>query len=243
MIFILGVFEKKSGNTFKNIHTNFPMMLAKLASKNKIQQFIHVSAIGIEKAVDSIYAISKLNGEKNVIRHFSKSLILRPSIVYSVDDNFSTTFMTLLNRLPIFPLYYNGSTKFSPIHCSDMTDIICDAVNKNFNSKIIECVGPEILSFKEILLILLNSINKKRFFLPFPLFISKITAKIFELLPNPLLTTDQLKLLKYDNVISNSYATNSSIGIPAKKFFKEEIEKYSFMWKDGGQFSKKTLND
>ena len=174
------------------------------------------------------------------MKSFNKALILRPSIVYSVDDNFSTMFMTLLNRLPVFPLYYGGNTKFTPIHCSDLTDVILNAINKNINSKIIECVGPEILSFKDILLILLNSIGKKRILLPFPLFAAKMSAKIFELLPNPLLTTDQLKLLKYDNIISNNYATNSSIGVPAKKIFKQEIDKYSYMWRDGGQFSKKT---
>mgnify|MGYP001165276660 FL=1 len=240
---LIGIlFEKGKNNSFANIHSYFPMMLAKLANQNKIQQLIHVSALGVEKAVDSKYAISKLNGEKNVLKFFNKSLILRPSIVYSIDDNFSTTFMTLLNRLPIFPIYYNGKTKFTPIHCSDMTDIILNAINKNINSKIIECVGPEILSFKEILIILLNSIDKKRFFLPFPLFAAKISAKIFEIMPNPLLTSDQLKLLKYDNVISKNYATNSSIGVPAKKIFKNEIEKYSYMWRDGGQFSKKGLN-
>ena len=165
-------------------------------------------------------------------------MILRPSIVYSVDDNFSTTFMTLLNRLPIFPLYYAGNTKFTPIHCSDLTDVILKVIEKNLNSKIVECVGPEVLSFKKILTILLNSIGKKRLFLPFPLFIAKITARLFELMPNPLLTTDQLRLLKYDNIVSNNYATNSSIGIPAKKNFENEVKKYSYMWREGGQFSR-----
>ena len=236
---LIGIlFEKGKRNSFRNIHTNFPTMLAKLAHQNKIQQLIHVSALGIEKALDSEYAISKLNGEKNVLKSFNKAIILRPSIVYSVDDNFSTTFMTLLNRLPIFPLYYNGQTKFTPIHCSDLTDVILNIIKKNIDSKIVECVGPEVLSFKEILSILLNSIGKKRFFLPFPLFVAKITAKIFELMPNPLLTADQLRLLKYDNVVSNNYASNASIGVPAKKSFESEIKKYSYMWRDGGQFSK-----
>ena len=236
---LIGIlFEKGKGNSFVNIHSNFPMMLAKLAHQNKIQQLIHVSALGIEKALDSEYAISKLKGEKNVLKSFNKAIILRPSIVYSVDDNFSTTFMTLLNRLPVFPLYYNGQTKFTPIHCSDLTDVILNIMKRNIDSKIVECVGPEILSFKEILLILLNSIGKKRFFLPFPLFAAKITAKIFELMPNPLLTTDQLRLLKYDNVVSNNYASNASIGVPAKKSFENEIKKYSYMWRDGGQFSR-----
>ena len=216
---------------------------ARLAHQNKIQQLVHVSALGIEKALDSDYAISKLNGEKNVLKSFNKAIILRPSIVYSVDDKFSTSFMTLLNRLPIFPLYYNGQTKFTPIHCSDLTDVIVNIIKKNINSKIVECVGPEVLSFKEILVILLNSIGKRRFFLPFPLFAAKITAKIFELMPNPLLTVDQLRLLKYDNVVSNNYASNASIGVPAKKSFENEIKKYSYMWRDGGQFSRDNSSD
>ena len=241
---LIGIlFEKGKRNSFNNIHTNFPMMLARLAHQNKIQQLIHVSALGIEKALDSDYAISKLNGEKNVLKSFNKAIILRPSIVYSVDDNFSTSFMTLLNRLPIFPLYYNGQTKFTPIHCSDLTDVIVNIIKKNIDSKIVECVGPEVLSFKEILVILLNSIGKRRFFLPFPLFAAKITAKIFELMPNPLLTVDQLRLLKYDNIVSNKYASNASIGVPAKKSFEDEIKKYSYMWRDGGQFSRDNSSD
>ena len=133
---LIGIlFEKGKKNSFNNIHSNFPMMLAKLSHQSKIEQLIHVSALGIDKAIDSQYAISKLDGEKNALRFFSRTLILRPSIVYSVDDNFSTNFMTLLNRLPVFPLYYNGNTKFTPIHCSDMTDIIFHVVSNNINSK------------------------------------------------------------------------------------------------------------
>ena len=96
--------------------------------------------------------------------------ILRPSVVYSVDDNFTTNFMTLLSRLPFFPLYYNGDTKFTPIHCSDLTDIIYHVISKNIYSKIIECVGPEIISLKEILKRLLKLINKNRLLIPLPFF-------------------------------------------------------------------------
>ena len=81
--------------------------------------------------------------------------------MYSVDDNFTTNFMNLLNRLPFFPLYYSGKTKFMPIHCSDLTDIIYHVVSKNINSKIIECIGPETISLKDIISKLLKLINKK----------------------------------------------------------------------------------
>ena len=235
---LIGIlFEKKSINTFKNIHSVFPSLLAKLCKEYNLRHFIHLSALGIEKATDSNYATSKLEGENKILKNFPLATILRPSIVYSVDDNFTTNFMTILNRLPFFPIYYQGKTKFVPIHCSDLTDIIHHVISKNIYSKIIECVGPETLSFKDILEKLLVLINKKRLLVPFPLPLARFTARLFEILPNPLLTRDQLKLLKYDNVCSGKYKTNSDIGVPSIRFFEKEVKKYCYMWREGGQFS------
>ena len=235
---LIGIlFEGKKGNSFKNIHIVFPSLLARLSKEYNLKHFIHLSALGISEANDSDYAKSKLAGESEVLKNFPLATILRPSVVYSVDDNFTTNFMTLLNRLPIFPLYYNGDTKFTPIHCSDLTDTIYHVISKNIYSKIIECVGPEEITFKEILKRLLNLMDKKRILFPFPLTLAKISASLFEILPNPILTRDQLKLLKYDNVLSGKYKSNSEIGVPSIRNFDEEVKKYSFMWRDGGQFS------
>ncbi len=235
---LIGIlFEKKRGNTFHNIHTVFPSLLAKLSKEFKLKNFIHLSALGINEAKDSNYAKSKLEGEKNILNNFPLATILRPSIVYSVDDNFTTNFMTLLSRLPIFPLYYSGKTKFTPIHCSDLTDVIYNIILNNINSNIIECVGPEVISFRNIIERLLLLINKKRILLPMPLPIASISAKIFQLFPNPLLTEDQLRLLKYDNILSKKYKNNFDIGIPSKRYFDQEVKKYAYMWREGGQFS------
>tara|TARA_Y100000996_G_scaffold214221_1_gene168191 strand:- start:649 stop:1641 length:993 start_codon:yes stop_codon:yes gene_type:complete len=235
---LIGIlFEQKKGNTFKNIHTVFPSILAKLCKEYNLKHFIHLSALGINNANDSDYAKSKLDGENEIFKNFPLATILRPSIVYSVEDNFSTSFMTLLSRLPVFPLYYDGKTRFAPIACSDLTDTIHHVISKNIYSKIIECVGPEIITFKEILQRLLNLINKKRILLPFPLPLAQISARFFELLPKPLLTRDQLRLLKYDNIASGKYKTNSDIGMPSKRYFDDEVKKYCYMWRDGGQFS------
>ncbi len=231
------LFEQKKGNTFKNIHTIFPSLLSKLSKEYKLKHFIHLSALGINDALDSDYAKSKLNGESEILKNFPLATILRPSVVYSVDDNFTTNFMTLLSRLPLFPLYYNGDTKFSPIHCSDLTDTIHHVIDNNIYSKIIECIGPEIITLKEILEKLLKLIDKKRILLPFPLPLAKITASFFELMPQPLITRDQLNLLKYDNISSGKYKTNSDIGVPSLKNFENEVKKYCYMWRDGGQFS------
>ena len=239
---LIGILYEKKGSTFKNIHSIFPSLIAKLCKEYNLKHFIHISALGINDAIDSYYAKSKLEGEKNILKNFPKAIILRPSIVYSVDDNFTTNFMSLLRRLPIFPLYYSGRTKFMPIHCSDLTDIIYQIISKNISSNIIECIGPETLSFKEIIDKLLYSINKKRFLFSMPYPLAKLSAKFFQLFPTPLLTQDQLILLNYDNISSGKYKTNYDIGVPSNKKFLDELTKYSFMWKEGGQFSTKKYN-
>jgi len=241
---LIGIlYETGKGSTFKNIHSIFPSILAKLCKEYKVQQFIHLSALGINDAISSRYAKSKLEGEANIQKNFPLATILRPSIVYSVDDNFTTNFMTLLSRLPFFPLYYNGNTKFTPIHCSDLTDIIYHVIFKSTHSKIIECVGPEVISLKEILKKLLKLINKRRLLIPLPFFAANISAKLFQLFPKPLLTVDQLILLKYDNIASNKHQTNSDIGVPSTRIFDQEVEKYCYMWREGGQFSTKRYNN
>ena len=230
---LIGILYEKKRSSFKKIHTLFPSLLAKLCKQNNLKHFIHLSALGINESSESKYAQSKLDGEKEILKNFPLSTILRPSVVYSVDDNFTTNFMTLLNRLPVFPLYYNGQTKFMPIHSSDLVDIIYNIISKNIYSQIIECVGNETLTLKEIIEKLLNLIDKRRILLPVPLFFGKLSAKFFQLFPKPLLTEDQLKLLKYDNIISGKYKTNSDIGFPAKCLFEKEVEKYCYMWRQG----------
>ena len=236
------LYEKKRGNTFKNIHTIFPSLISKLCKEYNLKHFIHLSALGINNAVDSKYAITKLEGENSILKNFPLSTILRPSIVYSVDDNFTTSFMTLLNRLPFFPLYYLGKIKFMPIHCLALTDVFFHVISKNINSKIIECVGPEQISFKEILEKLTKLIGKKRILIPFPLMLAKMSALLLEQLPSPLLTQDQLKLLKHDNVVSGKYKTNFDIGSPSTRSFEDEVKKYCYMWREGGQFSTEKYN-
>ncbi len=231
------LYEGKKGNTFKNIHSIFPSLLAKLCKEYNLKHFIHLSALGINQATDSQYALSKLEGEKNILDNFSLSTILRPSVVFSRSDNFTTQFMTILNRLPFFPLYYSGKTIFKPIHCSDLTDVIYHIISKNIYSSTIECVGPEELTFKEIIEKLLFLIDKKRILIPLPLFVANLSAKFFELFPKPLITQDQLKILKYNNIESGKYKTNFDIGVPSKRMFESEVNKYCYMWREGGEFS------
>ena len=237
---LTGILYEKRKDEFQILHSDFPSLLSKKANQFQIEKFIHISALGIEKATDSKYALSKLDGERKVKENFKRSIIIKPSIVYSVDDKFTTRFMSLLSMLPIMPLYYNGKTKFSPIHVTDLADIIFNLIESKEDNLVLECIGPEVITFKEIIQKLLISIEKKRVLLPLPLPIAKFTAKFLQLLPNPLLTEDQLVMLKYDNCKTKNYKNNFDLGYIPKRIFENEINKYSYNWKTGGQFANKT---
>ena len=237
---LIGILYESKKISFKTIHTDLPSMLSKISNKYKIEKFIHLSSLGVENSLDSKYAASKLEGEIKIKENFENSIIVKPSIVYSVDDKFTTNFMTLLSRLPIMPLYYGGNTKFAPIHVLDLVEILYNLINGEIKNTILECVGPEELSFKEIISKLLFSIKKKRLMISLPMPFAKISAKVLQLFPKPLLTEDQLKLLKYDNIKSGKYKTNFDIGINSNRLFSDEIEKYSFNWRDGGQYTKQS---
>ena len=239
VINLIGIlFESGKINTFEKIHTLFPKFLSEICKK-KNKHLIHISSLGVENASDSKYAASKAEGENKIFENLPSATILKPSIVYSVNDSFTTRFMSLLNFFPIFPLYYGGKTKFAPIHASDLTDIIFHVIENNIRGKKIETVGPKVLTFLEILNILSKCINKKRVFLPLPLFLAKFSAKILEKMPNPLLTVDQLNLLKYDNISSENNMNNFDLGSPSKINFEEGVMKYAYNWREGGQFSVK----
>ena len=236
---LTGILYEKRKDEFQILHSDFPSLLSKKANQFQIEKFIHISALGIEKATDSKYALSKLEGERKIKENFKKSIIIKPSIVYSVDDKFTTRFMSLLSMLPIMPLYYNGKTKFSPIHVTDLVEIIFNLIESKEDNLVLECIGPEVITFKEIIEKLLIAIEKKRVLLPLPLPIAKITAKFLQLLPNPLLTEDQLIMLKYDNCKTKNYKNNFDLGYIPKRKFENEINKYSYNWKTGGQFATK----
>ncbi len=239
---LIGILFEKGKNNFNNIHVEFPKMISRYAATYKLEKLVHISALGIENAKESIYAQSKLKGEKEILNNFDKAVIARPSIVYSVDDNFTTQLMTLLGLMPIFPIYYNGKTKFRPIFCSDLTNSITKIITDDIKENIIEFAGPEVMSFKEILEKLLSLIEKKRVLLPMPISLARMTAHIFELLPKPLITNDQLRLLKYDNVLSGKYKSNNDFEFNCSSRFEKEVNKYSYMWKNEGEYSKKRVN-
>lgn len=211
----IGVLYEKKNQKFDHIHHLFPKFLSSILDKEITKKFIHISALGANKNSNSLYIKSKFQGEEAVIDNFKNSIILRPSIVFGTNDSFFNLFNKLINILPIIPLA-GSKTKFQPCYVGDVTDAIIKIIEQvNLNS-IYELGGPKIYTFKELIETLLVSLKKKRLIVELPDFAARVQAKVMQLLPNPLLTEDQLEILKSDNVCSNQYPGFKELGISAR---------------------------
>lgn len=237
VINLIGILYENKKQKFEDIHAKFPDLLSKLCSELNIEKFVHISALGINETVNSQYVQSKLKGEKNILNNFHRSVILRPSIVFGPEDKFFNQFASLAEFLPAIPLIGGGQTKFQPIYVSDLCKAIVTILDKEeVNENIYELGGSQIFTFKELMEILLKQIKKKRFLIPVPFAFAKFQAKILQLLPKPLLTTDQVEMLKYDNVVTNNFPTLKDLKITPKTI-DTVLPDYIWRFRKGGQFA------
>ncbi len=201
------LFERRRGKRFWFAHSDLPEMIAKACKKENVERFVHISALGIEGS-KSKYAKTKLAGESVVSKAFKPATILRPSVIFGEDDNFFNKFAELARFSPVLPLIGGGRTKFQPVYVADVADAVMAALmlpargEKNPQGKIFELGGPEIVTFKEIYQRLFEYTGRTRKLISLPWWLAKIDAVFLELLPNPLLTRDQVELLRTDCVVS-----------------------------------------
>tara|TARA_B100001123_G_scaffold239095_1_gene267634 strand:- start:608 stop:1549 length:942 start_codon:yes stop_codon:yes gene_type:complete len=236
VINLVGILYETKKQKFDHVHFQFPHLLANLCNELKIEKLIHVSALGVKENHVSKYMQSKLKGEKSIKEAFKSSIILRPSIVFGAEDRFFNTFASLAQFLPMLPLIGGGKKKFSPIYVGDVAKAIVKSLDLlNSEIKIYELGGPENYSFKELMQILLNEIKKKRFLIPIPYEIAKILSYFLQILPKPLLTPDQVEMLKYNNIVSGDHPTLKDLGITGTKL-QTILPKYIYRFRSGGQF-------
>ena len=220
VINLVGILYETKKQKFNQIHSQFPFLISRLCNEYSVKQLIHVSALGVKEKHSSRYMQSKLQGEINIQENFKPSVILRPSVVFGPEDKFFNTFASLAQFSPALPLIGEGKTKFSPIYVGDVAKAIVKAIElNNSGCKIYELGGPENYSFKELMNILLTQIKKKRFLLPIPFNVAKLQSYFLQMFPKPLLTPDQVELLKYNNIVTGEYPTLKDLGIMLVAFF------------------------
>ena len=236
VINLVGILYETKRQKFEQIHSQFPLLLSNLCNELGIKNLIHISALGIREKHSSKYMQSKFEGEKNIKDTFKPSVILRPSVVFGPEDKFFNTFASLAQFSPILPLIGGGKTKFAPIYVGDVAKAIVKALElNNYEPKIYELGGPENYSFKELMNILLTEIKKKRFLLPIPFSAARFQSYFLQMLPNPLLTPDQVELLKYNNIVTGEYPVLKDLGITGTTI-QSILPKYIYRFRTGGQF-------
>jgi len=233
---LVGILYETRRQKFNDIHSRFPYLLCNLCNELGIKNLIHVSALGVRERHISQYMQSKLQGEKNIQDNFKPSVILRPSVIFGPEDKFFNTFASIAQFSPFLPLIGGGKTKFAPIYVGDVAKAIVKALElNNSKPKIYELDGPENYSFKELMEILLTEIKKKRFLIPIPFGVAKFQSYFLQMMPNPLLTPDQVEMLKYNNIVSGDYPTLKDLGITGTAI-QSILPKYIYRFRTGGQF-------
>ena len=203
IINLIGILFEKKRNDFINLHYNFVKRLVDNINLNK-KNFIQISALGVNRYKNSLYSRSKFNAEEYIQKNSKKFSIIRPGLIFGPEDNFFCKFAKMSLFSPFLPLIMGGETKFQPVYVEDVCKGIMKILNKNITNQIFEFVGPDIFTFKELLQILLKTINRKKLLIYIPKIVAIIMAKFFQVLPNPLLTEDQIKLLENNNIILNT---------------------------------------
>ena len=166
---------------------------------------IHVSAIGADAEAPSRYARSKAAGERLVLAAVPSAVILRPSVLFGAEDDFFNKFAAIARFSPALPLVGGGHTRFQPIFAGDVASAIVAAIEgRGQDGEVYELGGPEVRSFKELMQFLLATVERRRLLVPIPFAFAKFQAGFLQFLPKPLLTPDQVELLRRDAIVSET---------------------------------------
>ena len=223
----VGILNEEGDQTFKKLHSDIPEKLAILAKKSGVKKFIHISSIGANPNSDSKYSKSKGIAEVKILKAFPEAVILRPSIVFGSEDQFFNLFSQISCISPILPIV-GGKTKFQPVYVDDIAKMVVgvlqiESPNTKKNNRIYELGGPEIISFRSLMVKMLSVIYRKKLIINLPFWLAKAMCPLILILNKltfkkiPLLITeDSVKQLKYDNLVSEEYMSFEDLKIKPK---------------------------
>jgi uncharacterized protein YbjT (DUF2867 family) len=208
-------------------------------------RMVHISALGADENSLSRYARAKAAGEKAVLATIPSATIMRPSVVFGPEDQFTNRFAALARMSPALPLIGGGVNKMQPVYVGDVATAVADAVDgKTKPGATYELGGPEVLTMREIMEIILATTDRKRMLISLPFGMAKLQALFLQFAPGALkLTPDQVELLRSDNVVSDAAKaaglTLEGMGIPADSL-EAVAPQYLWRFRAAGQFQKKS---
>jgi NADH dehydrogenase len=245
VINLTGVLHSSSAQTFSAIHVLGAEAAARAALESGAQIFIQMSAIGAKADSPSEYARTKAEGEIRARKAFPGAMVIRPSIVFGPEDSFFNRFAALARVSPFLPLIGGGRTRFQPVFVGDVAEAMERLLERaEADGKTYELGGPETYTFKQLMRFTLNTVIRRRLLLPLPFPLASAAAFFLQLLPRPMLTLDQVRLLRTDNIVSEEALkedrTLSGLGIAARDI-EAIVPAYLFRYRRAGQFTEAQL--
>jgi len=236
---LVGILHERGKQRFEAVQAGGADNVARAAAAAGAR-LIHVSALGADADSPALYARSKAAGEQAVLAAAPQATIFRPSIVFGPEDDFFNRFAAMARMMPVLPLVGGGETKFQPVFVGDVAQAIVKAVGgRAKGGTTYELGGPQVRSFKELMEYVLAVTERRRLLLPLPFGLAKMQAFFLQFMPTPLLTPDQVELLRADNIVSeaatNEGRTLQSLGIePAA--MEAIVPSYLWRFRKTGQF-------
>jgi uncharacterized protein YbjT (DUF2867 family) len=240
---LVGILYETGRQSFDAVQAEGPRAVAKAATRARVTNVVQMSAIGADAGSPATYAQTKAAGEMAVLAEIPSAVILRPSIVFGPEDNFFNQFAGLARMLPALPLIGGGETKFQPVFVGDVAEAVARSLEGGAKpGATYELGGPKIWSFREILEYILKETQRSRPLVPLPFPVAELQGRILELLPmKPLLTRDQVRMLKSDNVVSDAAIadgrTLAGLGITPEPV-EAIVPSYLYRFRKAGQFDR-----
>ena len=235
-----GVLYNSRNQSFEAVHVFGAAAASKSAASAGAALFIHMSALGAAKNSPSDYARTKAEGEMRVFDAFPGAMIVRPSIVFGPEDQFFNRFAAMARFSPVLPIF-GGRTRFQPVFAGDVANGIDLLVERGLaDGRIYEFGGPEVYTLRDLVQFTLRTIMRRRLLLSLPFAFGNAAAAFLQLLPKPLLTRDQLKLLRMDNVVSpeaeHENRTLRGLGILPRDI-EAIVPAYLYRYRRAGQYT------
>lgn len=212
---LVGVLAERRRASFQAIHTEGAERIARLSAAAGVSRLVQISAIGADPGSPSRYGSSKGKAEQAVLAAFPGAVILRPSLVFGMEDKFFNRFAALARLAPFMPVI-SGGTKMQPVFVGDVADAVMAALGSlTAPGKTFELGGPRVWTFREILAFILKTTRRERTMIGIPMGIARLQAFFLQHVPGKPLTPDQLLMLARDNVVAPGALGLSDLGIVA----------------------------
>jgi uncharacterized protein YbjT (DUF2867 family) len=223
--------------SFHAVHVDATRNIARAAREAGVASLVHISTPGISPDSESAYARSKAEGEIALREEFPLATILKPSLVFGPEDDFFNKFASLARFLPFLPLVGGGHTRFQPVFVGDVADAVVKCIESPATrGRTYELGGPAVYTFKEMLQVILHVTGRHRLLIPIPFGLAMVNAFFLQFLPGKLLTPDQVKFLKTDNVVAPDALTLRDLGIEADSM-EAVLPQYLWRFRKKGQFA------